>query len=175
MIIPLGRAITEERIKQVREYVASIVPEWSQFAIADCAEYLGIMVGPGGGNDASWRKPINKYKGRTVEIAKAGIAPSHGIDLYNQRAAPTMSYVPQLCLINAQVEKEELLALQRIFHLPHHAFPKDSFYYLVEGGFRKIVPIKVTAQAALIRTAFHTCTVWREELKMLEEVRCDPR
>ena len=84
-----------------------------------------------------------------------------------------MSYVPQLCLTNAQVEKEELLALQRIFHLPHHAFPKDSFYYLSEGGFRKTIPISVTAKAALIRTAYRTCTVWREEPKMLETVRFD--
>jgi hypothetical protein len=75
--------------------------------------------------------------------------------------------------VTQPIEKEEFMALQRIFHLPHHAFPRNSYYYLLEGGFRKIIPLKVIAKAALIRTAYKTCTVWEDELKQLNAVRDD--
>jgi hypothetical protein len=173
VIVPLGRLIDDDRIKEVKNYISTYTPEWAAFDVRDCAEYLGMIVGPGGGNDASWEKPLNKFRNRSLDIAKSDIAPSIGIDLYNGRAVPTMSYVPQLCEITPKVEKEELLALQRVFHLPHHAFPKESYYYLLESGFRKIIPLKVTAKAALIRTAYRACTVWREELELLNKVRSD--
>ena len=76
-------------------------------------------MGLGGGNGASWLKPMKNYWNRSCDIAAANIAPSFGIDLYNQKAAPTASYVPQLCEITKQVEQEELMALQRVFRLPH--------------------------------------------------------
>ncbi len=71
-------------------------------------------------------------------------------------------------------EKEEFLALQGTFHLPHNTFPSALFRALDQGGFgRKITPYRITAKAALMRTASRTCTVWKEELKMLNKIRYD--
>lgn len=171
VVVPLGKPPTVEFHKSVRDFLLGHVPELASFAVQDSAEYLGMLLGSSGGNNASWAKPLKNFRNRSQDISRTGIAPSFGTDLYNQKAVPVTSYVSQLCEITLEVEKEELMALQRVFHLPHHAFPCDSYYYLLEGGFRKIIPLKVTAKAALIRTALKTCTVWKDELKQLNAVR----
>jgi hypothetical protein len=131
------------------------------------------MLGPGGGNHSSWAKPLKNFTSRCQNIAKANVAPSVGIDLYSIRAAPTMSYVAQLCDVSPECAKQEFLALQRILHLPHNTFPKEAYYYLHQGGLRKITPLRLTARAAIIRTAHKTCTVWKEEGKSLNDTRSE--
>ena len=42
---------------------------------------------------------------------------------------------------------------------------------MLEGGFRKMILLKVTAKAVLIWTAYKTCTVWEDELSRLNAVR----
>ena len=126
VVVPLDRPPTKDLFLAVRQFILDLVPEWKTLDIRDHVEYLAMIMGPGGGKDASWRKPLKKFCNLSNEIAAANIAPSFGIYLYNQKAAPTALYVPQLCEITKQVEHEELLALQRSLHLPHHAFPRDS-------------------------------------------------
>ena len=70
-----------------------------------------MLLGPGGGNNASWAKPLEKFRNRAHDISRTDIAPSLGTDPYNQKAVPVMSYVPQLCEITPEIEKEELMAL----------------------------------------------------------------
>lgn len=142
VIVLLGRRIDAERIKAVKEYVCKVIPEWAAFDVRDCAEYLGLIVGAGGGNDTSWEKPLKHFRSRTSEIAKSELAPSIRVDFYSQRAVPTTSYVPQLCEITPKVEKEELLALQRVFHLSHHAFPKNSSTTCWKVGFARSYRLK---------------------------------
>ena len=170
-VVPLGKEPSESWLKEVKTMLSGLVPNWSASKIVDKAEYLGMILGPNGGCEASWQKPIKKFVERSHEIAKAGFAPSLGCDLYTIKGVPTLSYVPQLNWITPEVNKQEFMALQRIFHLPHNGFPAPTFAYLHEIGFRKIVPFKITAEATIIRAAIKTCKVWREELKGLKECR----
>ena len=107
---------------------------------------------PKGGFSASWEKTLNKYIDRTNLIAYANLAPSLGADLY------AMSYVAQIVNVAPKVVKAEKWALQRITHIPHNAFPEDTFSYQHEIGMRNINPIQLISKAAIIRTAIITCS-----------------
>ena len=51
-----------------------------------------------------------------------------------------MGYIAQIANITPKVLKAEKWALQRIAHIPHNAFPKDTFFYQHEIGKRSINP-----------------------------------
>ena len=91
--------------------------------------------------------------------------------MYNQRDAPTMSYVPQLCEVNKDVAKEELLTHTKGFPSPTQRLPKTIILLPPRSRVPKIIPLAVTSKAALIRTAYRTCTVWRDELKRINDIR----
>ena len=93
------------------------------------------------------------------------------IDLYNQEAAPIASNVPQLCEVTQQVENQQKHGIAAC--LPPAAPRFSAIYYLLESGSRKIIPLKVTAKAALILTTYKTCTVRGDELRKLNAARDD--
>ena len=56
------------------------------------------MVGPDGGNHASWEKAFTKYTATADEVATAKLAPRIGTDrCCNIKAFAWRSYIPQLC------------------------------------------------------------------------------
>ena len=169
-LIPLGINPTPDAIKRVTRAVRKITPDWANFSVVPSAEYLGVMIGPKGGSSASWEKPLKKYVERTNLIANAALAPSIGTDLYSQRVVPTMSYIAQIACTTPKVLNAEKWALQRITHIPHNAFPRNTFFYQHEIGMRNITPLGICARAALIRTAKITCT-WRHEWSELQKTR----
>ena len=169
-LIPLGINPTPDAIKRVTRAVRKITPDWANFSVVPSAEYLGVMIGPKGGSSASWEKPLKKYVERANLIANAALAPSIGTDLYSQRVVPTMSYIAQIACTTPKVLNAEKWALQRITHIPHNAFPRNTFFYQHEIGMRNITPLGICARAALIRTAKITCT-WRHEWSELQKTR----
>ncbi len=104
------------------------------------------MIGPKGGSAASWENPLKKFIERTNLIANAAIAPSIGIDLYAQRAVPTMGYIAQLACTTPKIWNAEKWALQRITHIPHNGFPKHTFFYQHEVGMGNITPLAISAR-----------------------------
>ena len=56
-LIPLGIDPTPEATKRVAKAIKKIVPDWAKFSVVPAAEYLGVMIGPKGGSDASWENP----------------------------------------------------------------------------------------------------------------------
>ena len=74
----------------------------------------------------------------------------------------TMSYVAQIANISPTLIKAEKWALQRITHVPHDAFPNDTFLYQQEIGMRIINPLQIISEMAMIRTAKITCS-WKAE------------
>ena len=169
-LIPLGINPTPDAIKRVTRAVRKITPEWANFSVVPSAEYLGVMIGPKGGSAASWEKPLKKFIERTNLIANAALAPSIGTDLYTQRVVPTMGYIAQIACTTPKIWNAEKWALQRITHIPHNAFPRNTFFYQHEIGMRNITPLGISARAALIRTAKITCT-WRHEWSELQKTR----
>jgi hypothetical protein len=100
------------------------------------AEYLGFMIGPDGGNDASWEKPLKNYKNRVSTISKARLPPSIGTDLYTVKAFAVNSYIPQLCKPISAILKEETMPIQKVLHLPHNTLPKLTPFCLQEAGWK---------------------------------------
>jgi hypothetical protein len=97
VLIPLGRPLTPTLAQEIREYLTKHCPKWATFNIRAASEYLGFIIGPDGGNDASWEKAFNNYNTTVDLIANAKLAPSAGVALYNLKAFPRLSYIPQLC------------------------------------------------------------------------------
>jgi hypothetical protein len=62
VIIPLGKPPTISFFEAVKEFLREQVPEWTTFDVRDSAEYLGMILGPGGGNNASWLKPLKNHE-----------------------------------------------------------------------------------------------------------------
>ena len=79
-----------------------------------------------------------------------------------------MSYIAQIACTTPKILNAEKWALQRITHIPHNAFPRNTFFYQHEIGMRNITPLGICARAALIRTAKITCT-WRHEWSKLQK------
>ena len=153
VIIPLGRALTEDLENQIKQFLRNHIPTWARFNISDKAEYLGFSIGPKGGNDESWEKPLNKYNNRVSCISKAKLAPSIATDLYAIKAFPVNTYIPQLCKIIPKVLKEEHKAIHKILHLPFNTLPKHSAFCLDEIGMRRLPSIEIMSKAVLTRAA----------------------
>jgi hypothetical protein len=147
------------------------LPGWAAFAIRPSSEYLGFMIGPAGGNDASWDKAIKNYTICADEIGKGKLAPSICTDLYNIKAFPRLSYVPQLCTPPKSIHKAETHAIEVILHLPHNTFPRDVPFCCDKVGMRRFTPVTLMSEATLIRTALKTCTAWQDQFCQLEEIR----
>ena len=90
VLIPLGQAPNAEVCGAVGRYIATEVPQWKEFKVQAKGEYLGFQVGPDGGEEASWGKPIRKFKARTNEVASSQCATAAAIELYNIEIAPVM-------------------------------------------------------------------------------------
>ena len=54
-----------------------------------------------------------------------------------------MSYDAQLANITPEVIKAEKWALQGITHIPHNAFPNETFLHQQEIGMRSINPLQI--------------------------------
>lgn len=81
-----------------------------------------------------------------------------------------MSYVAQIANITPKVIKSEKWTLQRIIHIPHNAFPNETFFYQQEIGMRNINPLQITSKAAMIGTAKIICT-WKPKWLKLQKTR----
>ena len=171
VFIPLGKELTPLLEKQMREYISKIAPGWKDFNIKSAHEYLGFIIGPQGGNIASWQKAINNYNNATHSIATAKIAPSAGTMLYHTHALPRLSYIPQLCTPPANILRHEKHAIETILHIPHNTLPKDTPYACNQIGMKAFTPITLVAKATIARSALKTCKVWKEQFRQLEETR----
>ena len=170
-IIPLGRAFTENLAKEITEYLKTHAPGWAAFAIRTASEYLGFIIGPGGGNDASWEKAFKNFTSTADEIGKARLAPSIGTDLYSIKAFPRLSYIPQLCTPPKKTHQIETHAIEVILHIPHNTLPRNVPYCCDQIGMRKFTPVTLMSEATLIRTSLKTCTAWQDQYEQLEGVR----
>ena len=59
-IIPLRSEPTSERLAEVSKVAAKIAPYWKDFKVTTQAEYLGVMIGPNGGTETSWKQTTAK-------------------------------------------------------------------------------------------------------------------
>ena len=93
----LGRQLTNNLKDEILNFVAVVAPNWKGIDIKTSHEYLGFVVGPQGGNIASWKKAITNYNSAVKSIASARLPPSAGTAFYLTHALTRLTYIPQLC------------------------------------------------------------------------------
>ena len=58
-------------IEEFQTWLGSFQYDWSKFTVADCAKYLGMLIGPSVTNEI-WAQPLAKFKRRVAGLASAG-------------------------------------------------------------------------------------------------------
>ena len=80
--------MTQKLAAEFTKYLSKHASRWVSFAIRAASEYLGFIIGPAGGNDASWEKTLQNFNTTVNEIAPAKLAPSVGTSLYAMKDIP---------------------------------------------------------------------------------------
>ena len=132
-------------------------------------------MGPNGGSEASWAKPLKNYVERAAQLGSAGLAASLACELFWFKVHSTLGYVAQLAMPTKEHILEEEWAQNKTLHVLPKVLPRLSAQLLVQSGAKSLPSIEVTAGAALLRTALRTCC-WRETAQLLKETRyeCGP-
>eukprot|EP00973_Karenia_brevis_P078749 10929363-Karenia_brevis.AAC.1 len=82
------------------------IPDWKDFLISDCAEYLGIWLGPGA-DKMHWVSQLTKLIERVGIIANACVAPYLAVKTYNIKGATVLSYPSQFLPLPPDISKIE--------------------------------------------------------------------
>ena len=125
VLVPLGKMTHEALRRWLKEYV----PALAGAVIADRAEYLGIMLGPGA---EQWRlsKAAAAWRNRTRDIKRLLLGPIRRVVVYNAAALGCLSYPAQMAAIPQELLKEERNVSQRVLGWPRHALPFDLLVQL---------------------------------------------
>ena len=159
VLIPSRGPISEQKIKEVREWLAANVAGWEGFQICGTAKLLGFFIGPRAGT-VRWRSVCAKYSERTRQIAAVGAPPSVTARLYAARALPTLSYLWQLLPVPLELRRREIYRIHAMLHLPQNSFSLGALFSMHSSGGPRLPSILATALAASVRTATSTLPSW---------------
>eukprot|EP00973_Karenia_brevis_P039409 5441033-Karenia_brevis.AAC.1 len=116
-----------------------------------------------------WLAPLAKWANRANSISTSGCPIGIGVQLYNSRALPTLSYVSQFAALPELALPRERALLGRILHLPGNAFGASDFFALEAWGSYKIVSVLAQSAAILMRAALVTLCSWRPMYQILKD------
>ena len=170
VLIPLGGPLTDGLYTKVQNYLNDHLPQWANVRIQDRGEYLGFGVGPKI-KEKVWSKPKAKWDSRARRVSAAKLAPSLGVQQYNARAVPTMSYVAQISPLDASIIKTEKSVIQNVFHVLNNTFPMSLIFRMKAISGPQPMSLQVLSYAARYRAAVTTLTTWRENLDKLNKCR----
>jgi len=157
---------TAENIAVVRAWLRDNLPAWANFEIANCARYLGFLMGPTA-QCWQWDVPIRKFKSRVEAIAASGEPAAVCVRQYLIRAVPILSYLSQLSLPPPNLSQIEIAAINRILHFATNATSFSAIAQINQElglGIRFLAP---TLKASMIRTAWSTLSNFTELLRVL--------
>ena len=170
VVVPLGSPPCGARIRQYKDQLHSLVPQWKDFGIKGAATYLGIWLGPEAGN-LRWEEAKGTYLSRGQELACSSLPPSVTIPQYNLRAVTTLSYVGQVQPPTAALLKDEMMMVQRLHRFPHNTFPRGGMFWLREFGMKTPRSVAAMCGASAFRAAQRTCNTWRGDKTRLDHAR----
>ena len=113
VLVPLFAAPLE----RIRETMAAAAPSWGDFSISLAAKYLGIVMGPGRG-EQSWEKPIRKFLDRSRAWGAMGGGMHLNIRAYQIYIATVLSFVGQLDNLPREWGQHEAQACRLLFKGP---------------------------------------------------------
>lgn len=118
-----------------------------------------------------WQAAISKFSSRAAAYAQAGVAPSLSLAHYESHILPTLSYIAQLVETDASVQHAFIVAVERMFHVPHRAVPEAVLLQLRTLGLPGAMDPMVYSAAALGRAAMVMNTEVLDEMASLTRAR----
>ena len=104
-------------------------PGWAPVTIDSKGTYLGFVIGPGSEN-ASWAKPIHKFRKAAKFWGQAGLGMQYSMLAYTIYALPILSYVGQLCEPPQEALDAETLAFRDLIPGPGNWRIQDDLWYM---------------------------------------------
>ena len=90
--------------------------------------------------------------------------------LFSARCPPKMEHVAKIANTTPKVPKAEKWAIQRTTYIPHNITLKDMFFFQHGIAMRKISPLHLSSQAAMLRITKLTCS-WKPEWANLQKTK----
>ena len=128
VLIPVFAAFSSKLKEQVKLWLASFMPCWSDFDVRDAAEYLGFHVGPAAGC-YQLQAVSSKWIARTRAIAQVGTSNAVAMTAYNSYAHSVWGFKCQLLHVPDSILKMESPLLHSILRMPFCALgPAGPFF-----------------------------------------------
>ena len=94
--VPLAEECTPSVAARVSAEITALAPEWASFHVRGCTPFLGFSFGPAATLGDQWAGPIQKWRGRTGEVALSRSPAEASCRVYNFGILSVLSYVCQL-------------------------------------------------------------------------------
>ena len=121
VIVPAATCNLAAFVRQAKDLLEDICPQWAHFTFKDCNTYLGWLLGPGATAEMQWETAIATLSFRTEQIACSAVPGAIGAKLWSQRAVPVLSYLPNFGEPPEALRLLEVRAIHRLLHLPSNS------------------------------------------------------
>ena len=165
-MVPLYNKYSLAVVERIREWFMRNVPEWSGFHTDCCMEYLDLWLVPSAA-DRQWLKILSKITSKVAQISETESSLSTSLRLHQIYVEPLTDYKFQVMPPGGDLTSTEQLVYTKITRVPHHSFSLDFVTSRRHFGFPRILPMRVHAVAAAVRTAWRTDQTWRSSMAML--------
>ena len=135
VLIPLSL----ESHEKIYEELVRRAPGWSDLGIADCARYLGFVLGPGRGQN-SWTTAVNKMRCRARIWRSVGAGMCVSLQAMRMYILPLASFLVQLECLPLDWKSVERELVTTLFPGPRGWCPPDVMRHLTDIGFPLSLP-----------------------------------
>lgn len=155
VVVPL-RVHEHDSDRVIRDHkngIGDILPEWSKVKVAMQAKYLGYQVGPSSTRDMQWKGALEEHTRRVRQTVAGGAAPSFNIRHYDTYVAALCTYVGSMYRAPLHLDHHFAVAVQRLCRFPHRAMPKGALRRMREMGLPQVRDTVLEGELAFVWNA----------------------
>jgi hypothetical protein len=104
IIVLVGVVFSSNRVEIIRDWLQVHIYESSSLVIGKWGKYLGIVLGPGGG-ELTWIQAEQQWQQREATLANSQRASSLLVSMYITRVAAALGHIVQLIFIPTSISK----------------------------------------------------------------------
>lgn len=178
-LVPVGAMHLgeDERCELYAGELRRVAPSWAAMKVRLQARYLGYEIGPAVGEEEARAPALARYRQRVSELVLGRLAPSLGVRLHDERAAPVLGYIAQLVPAPRAMGALAAAVVEWLWHVPHRSLPRDALPPLrllgaplprdLAGGLREIYGAAARRLEAKVATAHRALSAARDEFGSL--------
>ena len=144
----------------LRRWLQANCPRWANFQITNSGKYLGLIMGPHGG-ESQWKEPLQKFRQRVLEIKAEGLPLGLAASRFASRAIPILGFKAQLAPIPPLFTSLELWAAHKILGIPL-SLDVNAAHGLEYFGGAKIVRASNYMRSCMLRAASKTLSGYED-------------